>query len=301
MASERRTFSATCPYSPSASDPRPLVDSAGRIFAVLVGQPRDQSWAADVRKAYCLITAKGMAASFPASMRRHRRGLYAAITVGVFYGKGQTVPSALQVDPKYAGAIQRLLASPAIMRMASFASASFALWAPRLYKYYRDQNDALHAHLPHLPCNFARSVFSGATFNFGPHVWTYRHRDVQNLPFGWCAVQAAGDLDATRGGHLILWDLKLVVEFPHGALILLPSATIAHSNVPVAADETRISFTQFTAGGLFRFVDNGLQTEWQLEARDGAEYERVIAAKGARWAMGLGLLSTLDELLATPS
>ncbi|KAJ7787778.1 hypothetical protein B0H14DRAFT_2537226, partial [Mycena olivaceomarginata] len=90
------------------------------------------------------------------------------------------------------------------------------------------------------------------------------HRDVLNLVFGWCVVQVLGQFDVTKGGHLILWDLKLVVEFPHGALILLPSTTVAHSNVPVQPDEERVSFTQFTAGGIFHYVDNGCQTVEQL-------------------------------------
>jgi hypothetical protein len=95
---------------------------------VLVGQPRDPGWAADVLEAYRLITAEGMAAAFPAAMRKHRRGLFAVINVGLSYGKGQTTPSCLRVDPEYAGIAERLLSSPAICRMAAFASGtSFAL------------------------------------------------------------------------------------------------------------------------------------------------------------------------------
>jgi hypothetical protein len=70
------------------------------------------------------------------------------------------------------------------------------------------------------------SIFSCAAFNFGPNVWTFKHRDVLNLAFRWCAIQAVGKFDATKGGHLILWDLKLVIEFPVGALVLIPSATL---------------------------------------------------------------------------
>ncbi|KAJ7186358.1 hypothetical protein B0H12DRAFT_1246694 [Mycena haematopus] len=148
-------------------------------------------------------------------------------------------------------------------------TASFALWAPRLYAHYVDNNARLAGQLPHLKRPFPQSVFACAAFNFGPNVWTFKHRDVCNLPFGWCAVQSLGSFDTTKGGHLILWDAKLVVDFPAGALILLPSATIAHSNVPVEQGE-RISFTQFSAGGLFRFVDNGFRTQEQL-ADDGTE------------------------------
>ncbi|KAJ7704645.1 hypothetical protein B0H14DRAFT_2193943, partial [Mycena olivaceomarginata] len=122
------------------------------------------------------------------------------------------------------------------------------------------------------------------------------HRDVQNVPFGLCAVQALGDFDATKGGHLVLWELKLVIEFPSGALILLPSATISHSNVPVQKGDTRVSFTQFTAGGLMRYVDNGCCSSEELRAQDPERFERLAAERDGRWEMGLGLLSTMDEL-----
>ncbi|KAJ7104639.1 hypothetical protein C8R44DRAFT_631149, partial [Mycena epipterygia] len=150
---------------------------------------------------------------------------------------------------------------------------------------------------PDLRRPFARSVFFCAAFNFGPNVWTFKHRDVLNLAFGWCAVQALGRFDHTKGGHLVLWDLRLVVEFPAGALILLPSATIAHSNVPVQHGEERASFTQFSAGGIFRYLDNGAQTVEELAATDPEGYERLMALKAARWQEGLDLLSTVDELL----
>ncbi|KAF8212553.1 hypothetical protein K438DRAFT_1928616 [Mycena galopus ATCC 62051] len=107
--------------------------------------------------------------------------------------------------------------------------------------------------------------FFGATFNFGPNVWTFRHCDVLNLAFRWCAMQALGNFNATKGGHLVPWDLKLVVEFPAGALILLPSATITHSNVPVQQGEEHASFTQFSVGGIFCYMDNGFQTVEDLQ------------------------------------
>ncbi|KAJ7094071.1 hypothetical protein B0H15DRAFT_776588, partial [Mycena belliarum] len=277
----------------------PLVDAHGRIFAVLVGQPRDAEWDAAVNSAYHAIAEEGAAASFPYDMRHHRRGLYATLTVGISYGKGQLIPARLIHGKTFTALLDRLLGNPAVNRMACFASAAFQLWAPRLYEYYRSHDEALRNHLPHLHRNFPASIFSGAAFNFGPSVWTFRHRDAQNVPFGWCAIQAAGPFDPTKGGHLVLWDLKLAVEFPHGALILIPSATIAHSNIPVQPGDQRISFTQYTAGGLMRYVDNGFRTEATLEAEDLEEFRRLAEMKGLRWAMGLGLLSTVDELLSS--
>ncbi|KAJ7886596.1 hypothetical protein B0H14DRAFT_3082162 [Mycena olivaceomarginata] len=147
------------------------------------------------------------------------------------------------------------------------------------------------------PPSDSRLVFSAAAFNFGPDVWTFKHRNVLNIPFGMCAVQAMGKFDATKGGYLILWELKRVIEFPAGGTILLPSATITHSSIPVQPGEERASFTQYTAGGLIRYADNGFRTEKELEAQDAPEYARLMTLKSSRWEMGLAMLSTVDELL----
>ncbi|KAJ7873190.1 hypothetical protein B0H13DRAFT_2349172 [Mycena leptocephala] len=236
--------------------PRPLVDAHGHIFMVLGGRPDGDSYRAAVAHAFNLIKDEGHTAQFPASMRVHRRGLFVTINVGLTFGKGQTVPTWLDRGD-YASLTQRLLANKDIIRMANFASAAFALWAP---------------------------------------VRTFKHRNVCNLPFGWCAVQAPGNFDATKGGHLILWDLKLVVEFPAGALILLPSATIAHSNVPVQDGDECISFTQFTVGGLFCYVDNNFQTQAEVAGGDPVEYERLMQLKETRWEEGSSTSTPAFEL-----
>ncbi|KAJ6459908.1 hypothetical protein C8R45DRAFT_1109284 [Mycena sanguinolenta] len=261
--------------------PRPLVDNAGRVWASLAGQPDDDSWHAAVSRAYASIKIEGCAVHFPAAMRHHRRGLFAAINVGLAYSKGLPAPTWLD-NREHTPMVDRLLACKDIRRLAHFASYAFSLWAPRLHAYYVDNNKKLkklHTNPRH---PFPKSVFSCVAFNFGPRVCTFKHRDMCNLPFGWCAVQALGSFDHTKGGHLVLWDAKLVVQFPAGTLILLPSATVAHSNLPVQDGEERISFTQFTAGGLFRWVDYGGRTEADLAVDDADAYARVLAQRDKR-------------------
>ncbi|KAJ7834144.1 hypothetical protein B0H14DRAFT_2363952 [Mycena olivaceomarginata] len=277
-----------------SSAARPLVDNAGRIFAVLAGQPDDSEWRAAVARAYDSIKTEGSNAQFPPAMRCHRRGLFAAINVGLVYGKGQRIPTWLD-NKQHTSVVDRLLGNPDVNRLANFASCN--LWAPRLHSHYVENNAKFRIHLPHLQRPFPKSVFSSAAFNFGPRVCTFKHRDVCNLPFGWCAIQSLGTFDATKGGHLVLWDLKLVVEFPAGALILLPSATLAHSNTPIEDGQERISFTQFTGGGLFRWIDNGGRTAEELARDDPAEYARLMAKRETRWQEGLSYFSTVDELL----
>ena len=118
--------------------------------------------------------------------------------------------------------------------------------------------------------------------------------DSANLPYGWCAITALGNFDYTKGGHLILWELGLVVEFPPGSTFLLPSACISHSNVAIAKHEKRFSFTQYTAGSIFRWVDHGFMKEnefWSSLNEDQLAEE--LKKKDLRLEMGLGLLRTL--------
>ncbi|KAF7300393.1 hypothetical protein HMN09_00922800 [Mycena chlorophos] len=251
-----------------------LVDRAKRVFGAFVAAPKDPTYAHDAAAAYEELEDARRNGKIPASS--HRRGRYPAVNV-----------------------VEQLLNSKYFKRLASFMDASFAAFAPKLHRYYADYNHKLSfLKLPrHRP--FPASVFCAACFNFGPRVRTYKHRDILNLPFGWCAIISLGKFDATKGGHLVLWDLKLLIEFPPGSLILIPSATLAHSNVPIESHEHRASFTQFTAGGLFRFVDNDFRTDETFAEEDPAGFEAMLAGRGARWEMGLNLWSTVDELLET--
>jgi hypothetical protein len=146
---------------------------------------------------------------------------------------------------------------------------------------------------------FLNSIWSACTFNLGPYTCALGHCDFANLAFGWCAITAFGTFDWTRGGHLILWDCKLILEFPPGCTILIPSAAIFHSNIPIAQGERRYSFTQYTAGGLFRWVEHGFQSEEEYFATLSAEGKKEERRLGLeRTAAGVALFSTMDELRA---
>lgn len=175
--------------------------------------------------------------------------------------------------------------------------AAFQLWSPKMHAYYRECL-AVVEEATGESRNFAGSVFACASMNFGPRVRSFMHRDPLNLPFGWCAITALGEFDSTKGGHLILWDLKLAIEFPPASTILIPSATLTHSNTAVyGSNESRLSLAQYTAGGIFRWVDNGCQTEGELRASDKKAYARMLELKETRWKMGLAMYSKQEDLL----
>jgi hypothetical protein len=134
------------------------------------------------------------------------------------------------------------------------------------------------------------------TFNFGPQTVCLPHRDSANLSFGWCAITALGNFDPKKGGHLLLWDVKLAIEFPPGSTILIPSALLRHSNSKVQASETRMSCTQYAAGGLFRWVEQGFRTAKQFQREDPLGKEKWDEKSSHRWEHGLELFSKHSEL-----
>jgi hypothetical protein len=171
----------------------------------------------------------------------------------------------------------------------NFFSAVFETWAPDLFGYYRAQLRKLFQNDPELVRPFD-SIFTAASYNLGPQTVSYPHIDFGNLPFGWCAITALGSFDPVKGGHIVLWECKLVVEFPPGSTILIPSGVVHHSNTKIGAGETRYSFAQYCAGGLFQWVDNGFKTVADFLSTSNAE-ERGVAAKAneGRWEFGLSL------------
>ncbi len=174
----------------------------------------------------------------------------------------------------------------------------FSWWAPKLFQHYARHLEALFSRDPTLRRNFTNSIWPAATFNLGPQTVCVAHRDAANLAFGWCAITALGNFNPVKGGHLVLWDMKLVVEFPPGATALIPSSVILHSNTQVQEGEERMSFTQYAAGGLFRWVDNGFQTAGAFRKADPIGKQRADEQALELWQHGIGLFETAEGLLA---
>jgi hypothetical protein len=179
----------------------------------------------------------------------------------------------------------------------SYVLGLFRIFAPLLYAFYFTQMALLAAWNPALNWPFMESVFAACTFNFGPRAVTCAHLDFGNLAWGWCAITSLGWFDADRGGHLILWDLKLIIRFPPGSTILMPSAIIRHSNIPVQLHEKHFSFVQYTAGGLFRWIRNGYMTDEDF-LKNSTMVEKASREKAAetRWEEGVQMFSSIDDL-----
>ncbi|KAI0349137.1 hypothetical protein OH77DRAFT_1533394 [Trametes cingulata] len=264
--------------------PCPLVDQKDRVFGVLAGRPRDEDAWGEIQRQ--LLTG--------GKHPEHRRGTYATVTAGISYGGGQTCPANFTHSGKEQSVVERLLSNDAVRRIAGFGDSCLKLFAPQLHAYYGTTLKTLQKSNRDLRRNFEDNVFAAATFNLGPRVVTVVHTDHMNIPAGWCAITAICNYDPQNGGHLLLWDLKLMIEFPQGALILIPSAILSHSNTNIGANESRYSFTQYSAGGLFCWVACGCMSQKNF-FRDGQTYS--VAGKD-RWQQGLTMFSTLEEFRA---
>ncbi|KAF8198793.1 hypothetical protein K438DRAFT_1456839, partial [Mycena galopus ATCC 62051] len=113
---------------------------------------------------------------------------------------------------------------------------------------------------PFLRRIFPRSPFTAVTANLGPISVSPPYLDGANKADGMCLIGALGNFDPNLGGHIVLWDLDLIICFPPSRSCFIPSAVITHSNTPIQPHEERFSLLQYTAGSLFRWVANGFKS-----------------------------------------
>ncbi|KAJ7358347.1 hypothetical protein DFH08DRAFT_645666, partial [Mycena albidolilacea] len=114
------------------------------------------------------------------------------------------------------------------------------------------------------------------------------HTDFGNKADGMCLIGTLGAFNADQGGHLVCWDYDLIVCFPPGCSILIPSAIVTHSNTPIQDGEEWFSLIQYFVGGLFCWVNNGFQSDrsW-LESATAEDVVQWEAERKARCAATL--------------
>ncbi|KAJ7185940.1 hypothetical protein C8R46DRAFT_1208044 [Mycena filopes] len=311
--------------------PTPVIDADRTILLVLGGEPPNASDWGDV--AEDALSSMGHAAaavevhseprwrrkaglSAAAAVDGPHRGNHAAKHVGASMGGGQRYPQNLAHSvcnlAIFAGlfgrkSFERITGwtNPFIQNASDQKRSPIHGLRPNLHEYYRATYialcdwDRLQARAKHIRRNFPEkfSVFTTATYNFGPVTVTLPHIDFGNLAWGWCAITALGHFDPDRGGHLVLWDLNLIIRFPPGSTILLPSAILRHSNLNIGPNETRSSFTQFTPAGIFRWVYNDFRTDKDINSSKSTtpdDRERRHADQARRWQEGIRMYRRWD-------
>ncbi|KAJ7906819.1 hypothetical protein B0H13DRAFT_1619090 [Mycena leptocephala] len=239
----------------SARDPKLVVDADGRVALVLLGRPDSDDWDAVAKEMARVMEGVRRRAVrcgiLKAKNLRHRRSVYYSLGSGVTKGPGQKKPGNLSHSKGYRRLVELLRQNPSIRRIIGFQSSGLARYFPKLYKHFCDVLQAIYENQPELEQLFANSVFPAATWNLGPDVVMTDHKDMLNLPYGLCPVTAAGDYDHKTGGHMYLKQLNMLIEFPSGSSMIIPSASVTHSNTAIQKGETRYSMTQYAASELF--------------------------------------------------
>ncbi|RXW11954.1 hypothetical protein EST38_g13900 [Candolleomyces aberdarensis] len=261
-----------------------------KVMVVMAGQPDDPTYRECQSRVTSKILKAGEAAGFTAQELEHKRASNsAALNTGIFHGVGTSGPVNLS-NGKRAQLLEDLVKDPDICRVASFAD--------EVYEQVENKLGQLYEKDPSLRPPFECCVLPCAAFNFGPQVCCKGHRDQGNLPHSWCAITALGHFDPEQGGHLVIEELKIYIQFPPGATILIPSALLTHGNTPVSDGEVRLSFTVFCPGGLIRWVDNGFQTQDNLRKKvSKKEFQERMKLKETRWQDGLEKICTLAQLV----
>ncbi|KAE9399619.1 hypothetical protein BT96DRAFT_775507, partial [Gymnopus androsaceus JB14] len=236
-----------------------LCDRSRRGMVHLIGAPHNPNWPKVHAEAALVIEKGRVSCNFRPDQLDHSRGNFAAEAIGYSHGGGQVEPSNTQHSIRNFRVLTSILANPAVQRLSGIANASYKRYCPSMYQEFKENDEALRRWKPSLRRNFDKSVFAATTINFGPQSITDIHIDSHNRAPASCAVTSLGPFNSTCSGELVLWNLGLIVRFPPGCTILLPSALIVHSNLPIQPGGNRYSITQYSAAALSRFVENGFR------------------------------------------
>lgn len=168
------------------------------------------------------------------------------------------------------------------------ANSAYKRFCPGMYAEYKQNDEVLRDWKPSLRKNFQNTVFAATTFNLGPQTTTDDHFDHGNYAPGGCTISCAGPFNDHKGGELVLWTLGIILRFPAATTIIINSAIIRHSNLPIQAGERRYSITQYSAGALFRFRYNGFRNDKDRLARaTPKEKEQWVKENARQWKEAL--------------
>ncbi|KAI0316155.1 hypothetical protein OF83DRAFT_1029189, partial [Amylostereum chailletii] len=239
-----------------------IVDKNRNILGMGHSLPAAPSWTTTCSESDKVMgLSLNLIKDWEAEELHHHRGDYCFLTAGFSHGGGQSAPSnCTQGNNQLREAVERaLLDNPNIQNAGGFGDAGLATTAPSMYQYYYTTMRKLKDRCNHLKFPYKKSLYACTTFNFGPQAVTFAHTDYMNLANGFCSILALGNYDYKKGGHLVLHSLKLIIKFPPNTTFTVMSACCVHSNTAIAPHEYRRSIMQYSAGGLFRWVENNFR------------------------------------------
>jgi hypothetical protein len=105
----------------------PVLDSEGRLVAILAGHPDDECWPDLSREAAEMLEKAGKECIIPAKGRDHRRGNFSGLATGISHGGGQKSPRSLRNTPHNADILDKLNQQPPFLRNSGFATSKHCM------------------------------------------------------------------------------------------------------------------------------------------------------------------------------
>ncbi|KAJ7750766.1 hypothetical protein B0H14DRAFT_3513344 [Mycena olivaceomarginata] len=257
-----------------------ILDRKGRIIGVLIAPPLPgEDWDPVLKAATAAMREARNKMAFPAGAYHHRRAYaegegFPTCTRGCAFGGGrERVGNIKASSAKNAAAMEELLDNPSVIRMATYPIPHFQTLCYPIFADYHATKQTVLQKNPSLHRTFARSPFAAVTANLGPVSVSPPHADFGNKADGMCLIGALGDFNADQGGHLVCWDYDLI------------------------DGEERFSLIQYSAGGLFRWVNNGFQSDraWR-ESATAEDIQRREVERNARCAAALKKFSLWKDV-----
>jgi hypothetical protein len=101
---------------------------------------------------------------------------------------------------------------------------------------------------------------------------TKPHRDVREAIYGYSGLISCGNY---KGGALILYDLKIIIEMEPGDMLIFPDSLIHHSNEPATGN--RCSVVAFTQENVYDFWNRAYGMTLRRQTRTGVKRPKVKA------------------------
>ncbi|KZT31962.1 hypothetical protein SISSUDRAFT_994535, partial [Sistotremastrum suecicum HHB10207 ss-3] len=103
-------------------------------------------------------------------------------------------------------------------------------WFPKIWCHYVELHQEMCKKNPDMDIIAQHCPFFAMSQNFGPEAVSVCHIDTKNLVSGLCLIFVFGLFDFKKGGHLVLHEAELILEAPHGSILIIPSAAVTHEN-----------------------------------------------------------------------
>ena len=88
----------------------------------------------------------------------------------------------------------------------------------------------------------------------------------------------------------------MIIQFSPGSTILISLTALMHGNCAISPGESRVFFTRYAAGGLFRWIRYRFRSWETLKAGDQKLAEKEEGSQSTQWKTAIQLFSCVHKL-----